>query len=297
MDKHVHDYVTTRLSDVYHSHLWLGTAGASSDVHEGATEFRSAQFHVITTRKKEAVLSIMELGYDVIFVDTDIAMIKSPLPYLFWKNVEYVHSHNKICPQSDEWNFYYSEEEGNTGFYFVRSSPRTIKLFQAAIADAPKHPGLDDQTIFWDVMRSKALTDPKIVALPKCRHFEHNGPVRTSQEPPANYLSKRKKNDYTIEYPGVPSDEKEKEKELIVCPLDGCVFSAGALRGVAYAWLEDNLKNRKNDTVCTVHANYLKGHLKAAALEQHGYWLAMKEGHDHSNNCKPYTNRYPFKDK
>ena len=29
--------------------------------------------------------------------------------------------------------------------------------------------------------------------------------------------------------------------DLIVCPLDGCLFSAGGLRGVAYDWLRDNL--------------------------------------------------------
>ena len=29
--------------------------------------------------------------------------------------------------------------------------------------------------------------------------------------------------------------------DLVVCPLDGCLFSAGGLRGVAYDWLRDNL--------------------------------------------------------
>jgi hypothetical protein len=50
-------------------------------------------------------------------------------------------------------------------------------------------------------------------------------------------------------------------KELVTCALDGCIFSAGGLRGVAYDWLRDNLK-RKNETVVVIHANYLKGNAK-----------------------------------
>jgi hypothetical protein len=38
-----------------------------------------------------------------------------------------------------DWDFYKSEEEGNTGFYFVRSNSRTIKLWKDALATAPKY--------------------------------------------------------------------------------------------------------------------------------------------------------------
>ena len=33
-----------------------------------------------------------------------------------------------------EWNFFKSEEEGNTGFYHVRSNPKTIKLWADVVA-------------------------------------------------------------------------------------------------------------------------------------------------------------------
>jgi hypothetical protein len=62
-----------------------------------AQEFRSKQFNIITARKKQAVLSIMKLGYDVLFSDTDVALVRDPLPYLFWQNVDYVHSLNAFC--------------------------------------------------------------------------------------------------------------------------------------------------------------------------------------------------------
>ena len=63
---------------------------------------------------------------------------------------------------------------------------------------------------------------------------------------------------------------------LVMCPLDGCLFSAGPVRGVAYMMLEEGLKHRGESQV-SVHANYLKGnHLKMAALKKFGYWLAVE---------------------
>jgi hypothetical protein len=100
MDEKMHNYVQTRMNSssagsTFYSFYWTG----EDTVREEATTFRSKQFHVITNRKKEGVVGIMELGYDAIFIDTDIALLRDPVPYLLWKNVDYVHSHNKICPQ------------------------------------------------------------------------------------------------------------------------------------------------------------------------------------------------------
>jgi hypothetical protein len=37
------------------------------------------------------------------------------------------------------------------GFYFVRSNNNTVRLWKNAFAEAPKHPRLDDQAVFWKV--------------------------------------------------------------------------------------------------------------------------------------------------
>ena len=66
-------------------------------VEHNSTSFRSSQFNLITTRKKEIVHDIMLLGFDVLFVDTDVAIIRDPMPYLLWNNVDYVHSVNTRC--------------------------------------------------------------------------------------------------------------------------------------------------------------------------------------------------------
>jgi hypothetical protein len=90
LDKKTHDFVrhNTTMDSIYMQY---------ADVTEEATEFRSQQFNLITARKKEAVHDVLELGYDVLFSDTDVAIVRDPFPYILWKNVDYVHSLNCIC--------------------------------------------------------------------------------------------------------------------------------------------------------------------------------------------------------
>ncbi len=90
MDKQAHNFITqnTTMSS-YHM-----TGGAVGEVTGDSTEFRSKQFNLITARKKEDILS---LGYNVIFSDTDVAMVRDPVPFMLWDNVDYVHSLNYMC--------------------------------------------------------------------------------------------------------------------------------------------------------------------------------------------------------
>ena len=90
LDKKTHDFIrrNTTMDSIYMQY---------ADVTEEATEFRSQQFNLITARKKEAVHDVLELGYDILFSDTDVAIVRDPFPYLLWDNVDYVHSLNCIC--------------------------------------------------------------------------------------------------------------------------------------------------------------------------------------------------------
>lgn len=95
LDKRAHEYISSNMGP----NMYSVFVGGLEEVGEGVSVFATHQFHVLTTRKKESVLSVMELGYDAVFVDTDIAVLRDPMPYLLWKNVDYVHSLNHICPQ------------------------------------------------------------------------------------------------------------------------------------------------------------------------------------------------------
>ena len=90
LDKKAHDFIreNTTMYSLYMHY---------ADVTSEPTEFRSQQFNMITARKKEAVHDVLQLGYDVLFCDVDVAIIRDPFPYLVWEGVDYVHSLNCIC--------------------------------------------------------------------------------------------------------------------------------------------------------------------------------------------------------
>ena len=87
----------SRNTDIYAYHMVTDPTSTAPIVEDHSAEFRSDQFNLITTRKKEAVHDILLLGYDVLFSDTDVAIIRDPMPYLLWSNVDYVHSVNIPC--------------------------------------------------------------------------------------------------------------------------------------------------------------------------------------------------------
>ena len=91
LDKKAYQYLSNNTSIVTYF------LPSENDVTSAPQEFRSRQFNIITTKKKEAVLTIMKLGYNVLFSDTDVAIIRDPFPYLIWNNVDYVHSLNAFC--------------------------------------------------------------------------------------------------------------------------------------------------------------------------------------------------------
>lgn len=96
MDSKIHMKINQHMNTSFSSFFWQSNQTITGDE---INIFRSAQFNSITHRKIEAIILVMTLGYDVIFIDSDIALIRDPIPYLIWRNVDYSFSHNKICPQ------------------------------------------------------------------------------------------------------------------------------------------------------------------------------------------------------
>lgn len=103
MDEFLHNYLTNHTDMVSY---FMG-GGVVGEVTTEAVDFRSKQFNLITAKKKECVHEVLMLGYDVLFTDTDVAMFVDPVPYLLWKNVDYVHSLNAVCARQYQWDFFY----------------------------------------------------------------------------------------------------------------------------------------------------------------------------------------------
>ena len=82
-------------------------------VKSEASGFGGKNFNLIGCRKIEAVAGALSLGYDVVFSDVDIALLQDPLPYLFFDDIDHVHSDNNGCGNR-KWKFN-DTMEGNTG--------------------------------------------------------------------------------------------------------------------------------------------------------------------------------------
>lgn len=95
MDLRTHMHVQHRMNSSLTSFHWIG----DNAISETSAIFRSEQFNMITHSKTIYTQKVLSLGYDVLFIDLDIALVRDPLPYIIWRNVDYVFTHNKICPQ------------------------------------------------------------------------------------------------------------------------------------------------------------------------------------------------------
>jgi hypothetical protein len=166
MDMQLHSYLTNHTDMV----SYFMSNGVAGEVTSEPVDFRSKQFNLITAKKKECVHEILMLGYDVLFTDTDVAMLIDPIPYLLWRNVDYVHSLNAVCAREFQWGFFYnSKTEGNTGFYYVKANNKTIALWQQAYEVTMAQSKLDDQAVFWHVIR-KSQT-PFVSHIGKCENY------------------------------------------------------------------------------------------------------------------------------
>lgn len=229
--------------------IFMSTAGVTED----NVDFRSKQFNLITARKKEAVHDVLDLGFDVLFTDTDVALLRDPFPYMLYNNVDYVHSLNAICTAANTWDFRRSREEGNTGFYYVKSSNRTVDLWRDAFEAVPKFPGLDDQAVFWRVVRQ--ARNPPVMPLGACRHVDWEKDSKNAPEVANSPIYSKA---FTASGRYTPANQP-----LVTCVLDPCVFSSGML---SRAWIpeytyEELMVNlaKRNESIVSLHANYIKG--------------------------------------
>ena len=259
MDEKISKYLDKR--GKVKSFFWEGFSGKPAS--EKAGHLRSDDYNLIANRKLEATLAVMMLGYDIIFVDVDIAILRDPIPYLLFEGVEYVHSVNEFCPLSGDGVFDPFLMEGNTGFYYARSTSNNIKIWTEAIAAIPLYPGLDDQTIFWNTVRnSKSIHIRPLLSCPN------------STSAPFKKLK------------GLGVDIYK--NDWITCGLDVCLFSSGAISEpkVHRQYREGLERLGPGMTGVTVHANFMSGgQKKEEAMTRHGFWLYDNSTGTDENSC------------
>ncbi|CAF1092893.1 unnamed protein product [Rotaria magnacalcarata] len=121
-----------------------------SSVHSSsspnAANYGSAEFNTISIAKITAIRKVLELGYNVLFSDVDIAWNKNPVPFLP-TDVDLVIQSNSGS------NLFEIGSEANTGFYFLKSNSRSTTLLNETLHRTRGGPGLDDQIHFGNVLR------------------------------------------------------------------------------------------------------------------------------------------------
>ena len=291
----------------FYSYEWATGISSTAD-------WRTPEFHVITTAKLEVVLAMLRLQYDVLFVDPDVALMRDPFPYLLWQNVDMAYSRNALCPSSDVFDVFkaYYVDEGNTGFYFVRASNSTINLFHLAIAETVLYTE-DEQTIFWRFIKNETrqheVGAPRAVDLGYCHDFHHSGLVRSRRRPGQQNITIPYVDTKAPQFKGASSQDflktglfveytkADHKQEVVMCPLDGCMFSAGALSSQKSLTMLKTGLNWRSESVVSMHANWMIGlKNKVAAMKQNGVWLAAHH-EDESYSCSSPDGRFRAKPK
>lgn len=95
METKTHAFITNNTALI--SHLFDPSPYSSVSINEGHAPYLSKQFVLITNLKIAIQIEVLKLGYHVLFVDTDVPIIRNPMKYLYWKNVDYVHTINSPC--------------------------------------------------------------------------------------------------------------------------------------------------------------------------------------------------------
>lgn len=114
----------------------------------------SEGFKHITKRKSQQVLRILEHGYNVLWTDVDVFWKANPMPNLLGLLGT---NDADVLIQSDAT----AEKEAsiwvNSGFYYVRQSERTVRVFQEIVKDAAESRDQSEKPSFHRVLCQRRL--------------------------------------------------------------------------------------------------------------------------------------------
>ncbi|RAL48992.1 hypothetical protein DM860_001312 [Cuscuta australis] len=102
----------------------------------GEKVFMSKEFINMMWRRTLFLLDVLKHGYNFIFSDTDIIWLRNPFTKLSSNTTEDLQISTDIFT-GDPWS---TANPINTGFYYVRSNPKTLKLFETWYDMREKYP-------------------------------------------------------------------------------------------------------------------------------------------------------------
>jgi hypothetical protein len=119
---------------VYYNSSFFHVSSSSLDIN-------TVDYNYLSKVKFTLVSLLLSLGYNVLFADTDIAMLKDPFPFFVTEDesIDVFHSSDEICWPHRQTSsnfkkiFSLEKDHGNTGYYYVRSNNRTVSYWKTAV--------------------------------------------------------------------------------------------------------------------------------------------------------------------
>ncbi|KAL8162734.1 hypothetical protein V2J09_014223 [Rumex salicifolius] len=138
----------------------LGNEMDGSDL-AGEKVYVSQDFINMVWRRTLFLLTVLRRGYDFIFTDTDVMWLRNPFTILNddTNNIDIQFS-------TDEFNGNPRSESNviNTGFYMVRSNPKTISLFERWYDAKDASVDKKEQDVMQSLIRQGVLNELNITA-------------------------------------------------------------------------------------------------------------------------------------
>eukprot|EP00253_Pinus_taeda_P002296 PITA_02296 len=119
----------------------------------GEKSFMTEDYLKITRRKIEFLMDVVEHGFSFVFTDADVLWFRSPFRR-FSSEADFQISCDKCDYGATD-----VRNSPNTGFTFVRSNQRTIKLYSLWYNSTQRYPGKHDQDVFNEIKFLKEFNE------------------------------------------------------------------------------------------------------------------------------------------
>lgn len=119
---------------------------SKAEIQKSSAVYGTAEFKALTKSKSRAVYRLISNGFNVLWSDSDVIIFKNPLQFMASFKADIVIQSN--APDDSEPN---GIRRINSGFYFVRSTPDSVRVFAEMIQFCAKSP-TTEQGCFYDIM-------------------------------------------------------------------------------------------------------------------------------------------------
>ncbi|GAV75378.1 Nucleotid_trans domain-containing protein [Cephalotus follicularis] len=106
------------------------------------TYFMTPNYLDMMWRRTNFLASILEMGYNFVFTDTDIMWLQDPFRY-FFQDADF-----QIACDQFNGNSYDKNNSPNGGFMYVKSNNRTIQFYKFWCSSRKNYPGKNEQDVF-----------------------------------------------------------------------------------------------------------------------------------------------------